>query len=113
MTNDVPPLPGHPPKPAAKRRLGLIVAAVTAAALAIGGSVYWLSRPSYNDIVKECHKALVAQSKAGGKGKPAACNDVKKDDYDVLVISSAIDGLGWTDKDGNFDENKMLEDATP
>jgi hypothetical protein len=37
---------------------------------------------------------------------------VKKDDYDTLVFGSAIDGLGWTDKDGNFDVNKMLE-STP
>ncbi len=119
MTNDLPPMPdtppmpAHAPKPAAKRRLPLIIVAVLAVALAIGGTVYWLSRPSYDEIVKGCQKALAAQSKAGGKGKPSACNDVKKDDYDTLVLSSVIDGLGWTDKDGNFDENKMLDDATP
>lgn len=115
MTNHLPPMPdsppAYPPKPATKRRLGLIVAAVTAVALAIGGTVYWLSRPTYNEIVKGCQKALVAQSKAGGKGKPAACNDVHKDDYDALVLSSILDGLGWTDKDGHFDENKMLDDT--
>jgi hypothetical protein len=118
MTNlpplpDTPPMPAHAPKPAAGRRRNLIVAAAVAVALAIGGGTYWLSRPSYDDIVKGCQKALAAQSKAGGKGKPSACNDVKKDDYDALVLSSVIDGLGWTDKDGNFDENKMLDDATP
>lgn len=37
---------------------------------------------------------------------------MKKGDYDALVLSSVIDGFGWTDKDGNFDENKMLDDAT-
>jgi hypothetical protein len=112
MTNAVPPLPDHPPKPATKRRLGLIAAAVTAVALAIGVTVHWLNQPSYNDIVNACGKALVAQVKAGGQGKPSACDGVKKDDYDTLVFGSAIDGLGWTDKDGNFDVNKMLE-STP
>ncbi|MCX4615913.1 hypothetical protein ACFWAN_00500 [Streptomyces mirabilis] len=47
-----------------------------------------------------------AQSKADGKGKPSACSDVKKDDYDALVLSSVIDALGWTDKDGNFDDKQ-------
>lgn len=115
MTN-LPPMPNTPPvsapKPGRKRR-NLIIAAVVAVALAIGGGAYWLSRPSYDDIVKGCQKALTAQAKAGGKGKPDACNDVKKGDYDTLVIGSVIDGLGWTDGDGNFDENKMLDDATP
>ncbi|WP_190172933.1 hypothetical protein [Streptomyces mirabilis] len=115
MTNDLPPMPDIPPmpayapKPAGKKRRNLIIAAVTAVALATGGTAYWISRPSYDDIVKGCTKALAAQYKAGGKGKPSACNDVKSDDYDTLVLSSVIDGLGWTDKDGNFDENKMLE----
>lgn len=120
MTNNLPPLPDtppaptHTPKPAAKkRRLPLIVAAVTAAVLAIGGTAYWISRPSYNDIVKDCQKALVAQYKADGKGKPSACKDVKGDDYDALVVNAAMGHLGWLDDDGNFDENKMLDDATP
>ncbi|MFE4818602.1 hypothetical protein ACFRFU_19645 [Streptomyces sp. NPDC056704] len=105
MTNNLPPLPDTPPlparapKPAAKRRLPLIIAAVVAVALAIGGTVYWMTRPSYDDIVKGCQKALAAQAKAGGKGKPGACNDVKKDDYDTLVIASVIDGMSKKDRD--------------
>lgn len=96
---DTPPVPAHAPKPAAKKRLPLIVAAVVAVALAIGGTAYWLTRPSYDDIVKGCTKALAAQLKAGGKGKPDACKDVKKDDYDTLVIASVIDGMSKTDRD--------------
>jgi hypothetical protein len=117
MTNDLPPMPstppmpGHAPKPAAKRRLPLIAAAVLAVALAIGGTVYWLSRPSYDEIVKGCQKALAAQYKADGKGKPSACNDVKSDDYDALVLNAAMGHLGWLDDNGNFDENKMLDDT--
>jgi hypothetical protein len=76
------------------------------------GAAACSSKPSYDDVVKGCQKALADQAKAGGKGKPSACGGVKKDDYDALVMSNAIDGLGWTDKDGNFDENKMLNDAT-
>ncbi|MEU1497293.1 hypothetical protein [Streptomyces sp. NPDC005732] len=114
MTN-LPPMPSTPPAPVRKpgRRRNLIVAAAVAVALIVGGGIYWLTRPSYDDVVKGCAKALAAQQKAGGKGKPSACDDVKKDDYDTLVIGSVIDGLGWTDKDGNVDMNKMLDDATP
>jgi hypothetical protein len=105
MTNDLPPMPNTPPTPAhapkatGKKRRNLIVAAVLAVALALGGTVYWISRPSYDEIVKGCQKALAAQSKAGGKGKPSACNDVKKDDYDTLVIASVIDGMSKKDRD--------------
>jgi hypothetical protein len=115
MTNDLPPMPdtppmpAHAPKPAGKKRRNLIVAAAVAVALAIAGGVYWLSRPSYDDIVKGCQKALVAQYKAGGKGKPSACGDVKGDDYDALVLNATLGHLGWLDDDGNFDKNKMLE----
>lgn len=119
MTTNLPPLPNTPPvpghapgpKPAAKRRR-LIIAAAAAAALAIGGTVYWISQPSYDDIVKGCQKALVAQYKADGKGKPSACQDVKDDDYDVLLLNATMGDLGWLDGDGHFDKNKML-DATP
>jgi hypothetical protein len=90
----------------------------TAALLAVllaTGAAACSSKPSYDDVVKGCQKALADQAKAGmtGKGKPSACGGVKKDDYDALVMSNAIDGLGWTDKDGNFDENKMLDSVTP
>lgn len=92
-----------------KRSHIIIASLVLAASLAVTG---WLIvRPSYNDIVKDCQKALAAQSKAGGKGKPSACKDVKEDDYTYLVANAAMDDLGWTDDEGNFDKNKMLEDT--
>ncbi|MGI5408002.1 hypothetical protein ACQEV9_14525 [Streptomyces chartreusis] len=40
-------------------------------------------RPSFDDIVRDCQKALVAQTKAGGEGRPNACKDVKDDDGNV------------------------------
>ncbi|WP_326779705.1 hypothetical protein OG481_02085 [Streptomyces longwoodensis] len=94
-----------------RRTTAIISAAAVAVVGGTTGAIIWLSQPSYNDVVKECQKALVAQSKAGEKGKPGACKDVKDDDYTALAMSNAISDLGWTDEDGNFDENKMLEDT--
>ena len=92
-----------------RRRTALITSAAVAVAAVGTGLGIWLSQPSYDDVLKDCSKALVAQAKAGGKGKPKACDGVKKDDYDTLSVAAAIDGLGWTDSDGNFDESKMLD----
>lgn len=96
-------MPNDPPAPALKpssgRRRNVLIAAAVAVALIVGGGIYWLTRPSYDDIVKGCQKALAAQAKVGGKGKPGACGDVKKNDYDVLVIATAIDGLPKKDRD--------------
>lgn len=93
------------------RRTHLIAIAVAVAVvLAVGGGAWWLTRPSYDDIVKDCQQALKAQYKADGRGKPKACNDVKKDDYGLLVGNAAMDDLGWLDEDGRFDKNKMLDD---
>ncbi|WP_329298489.1 hypothetical protein OG410_07985 [Streptomyces sp. NBC_00659] len=113
MTNQLPPMPDTPPpvvpKPTATKRRTLILAAAVAGALAVGGSVYWISRPSYDDIVKGCQRALVAQYQADGRGKPSACDGVKGDDYDVLVVNAAMGDLGWLDDDGDFDKDKVLE----
>ncbi|MFB7245652.1 hypothetical protein ACFCYX_24715 [Streptomyces populi] len=113
MTNDLPPMPDVPPavasKPSARRRRNLIVAVAVAGALAVGGIIYWAGRPSYNDIVKGCQRALVAQYEADGRGKPSACDGVKGDDYDALVLGAAMGDLGWLDDDGDFDKDKMLE----
>lgn len=62
---------------------------------------------SYDDLVDQCHKAVIKRAK-DDKSKPAACSQIKQDDYDLIVMSTVIDGLGWT-KDGKFDKNKMLE----
>jgi hypothetical protein len=94
-----------------RRTTALLSAAAVAVAGGVTGTVIWLSQPSYDDIVKGCAKALVAQSKAGKRGKPDACREVKEDDYTALSMSQAINGLGWTDENGDFDENKMIEDT--
>ena len=86
--------------------------AITLLAVSILGLAGCSSGPSYNETVKNCEAALDAQYKAGGHGKPKDCKGVKPDDYDVLVGNAALGHLGWTDSDGNFDENKMLDSAT-
>lgn len=81
------------------RRTLIIVAAIAAAVLAIGGGVYWLSQPSYDDTVRGCQKALAAQTKARGEGKPTACEDVSDDDYANIIVANVIDGMPKKDRD--------------
>jgi len=94
-----------------KRRTTVISAAALALAGAITGLVIWLMQPSYDDIVKDCQKAIAAQLDADGKGRPDACREVKDDDFDALLMSAILGNEGWLGDDGRFDENKMLEDA--
>ncbi|CAM5590020.1 hypothetical protein [Streptomyces purpurascens] len=82
-----------------RRSIAIISAAALTVAGLTTGLIVWLSQPSYDDIVKDCQKALAAQSKAGGEGKPSDCNGVKKDDYGALVISNAFDNLPQKDQD--------------
>lgn len=89
---------------------------ITAIAVTIAGGGtglgLWLSQPSYDDTVKSCEKALTAQYKAGGEGKPDACKGVKEDDYTALVANAAMGHLGWLDDEGNLDEDEMLDSVT-
>jgi hypothetical protein len=82
-----------------RRTIAIISVAALAVAGLVTGLVIWLLQPSYDDIVKDCQKALAAQSKAGGEGKPSACKDVKKDDYGALVLSNAFNNLPQKDQD--------------
>lgn len=66
---------------------------------------------SYEEQAEACLTALKARAD-GDKAKPADCEGLKRKDYTALVMSVAIDDLGWTDEDGKFDENKMLDDLT-
>jgi uncharacterized protein (UPF0333 family) len=81
------------------RRTILIILSAAVAALAIAGTVVWLNATSYDDTVAACKKALTAQMKAGGEGKPSACKDVKQDDYDEIVVANVIDGMSKKDRD--------------
>lgn len=79
--------------------------------LAAAGLLAGCGGPSYDESVQQCTKALKARY-LDDKTKPKACEPLKEDDYKLVVMSSVIDGLGWTDEDGRFDENKMLQ-STP
>ncbi|WP_331756625.1 hypothetical protein [Streptomyces decoyicus] len=84
---------------------------VTAAALLAGLATVTGCSQSYEELTEDCLTALKARAK-GDKSKPAECEGVKRDDYTTLVMSVAIDNLGWTDEDGKFDEQRMLDDVT-
>jgi len=82
-----------------RRRTIWIILSAAVTALAIAGTVVWLNATPYSETVSKCQKALVAQTKAGAKGKPSACKDVKQDDYDDLVMANVIDGMSKKDRD--------------
>jgi hypothetical protein len=95
----MPPMPAQAPKPATKRRTGWIIVAGIAAVLVVVTAVVWMNGDSYQDTVANCKEALAAQTAAGGSGKPDACDGVKEDDYDALVIGNVLDNMPKKDKD--------------
>lgn len=95
-----------------RRRTTIITTSALAVAAAGTALGLWIAQPSYDDTVRECRKDLVEQQELGVRGKPDSCKDVKADDYTAIAADVAIDGLGWTDEDGKFDEDKMLDDVT-
>ena len=92
-----------------KRSRIIIAALVITAGAAV--TVWLIVRSTYDDTVKDCQKALAAQFKADGKGKPGACRDLKEDDYSAILMNQIMGDEGWLDEDGRFDKNKMLEDT--
>lgn len=81
------------------RRTILIIATAALVVAAAGLTVWLLTRPTYAETLKACEKALAVQTKAGVKGKPSACEDVKEDDYSEIIVSNAIDGMSKKDRD--------------
>lgn len=84
--------------------------AILLACLLAGGAVGCAK--SYDEIVTDC-AATLKERPEGDAAKPDACEDVKDKDYETLVLSEAIDDLGWVDDEGNIDENEILEDVQP
>lgn len=82
-----------------RRTTALITVAALAVAGGITGLMLWLSKPSYDDIVDGCQKAVATQMKNDDRGKPAACKDVKDDDYVAIVVSLAVGDMSQTDRD--------------
>lgn len=85
--------------------------AITTAALLAGLAGITSCGQSYEEKTEDCLTALKARAK-GDKSKPTDCEGIKHKDYVTLVMSVAIDNLGWTDEDGKFDKNKMLDSLT-
>ncbi|GGX99251.1 hypothetical protein [Streptomyces fructofermentans] len=91
------------------KRAHLVIAGIVlAAGLAV--SIYFIAQPTYDEIATNCASALEDRPK-GDKQKPPECDGLKKDDYDALLMSQVLDDLGWTDDEGRFDKNKMLENS--
>ncbi|MFE5759482.1 hypothetical protein ACFQ7M_19775 [Streptomyces massasporeus] len=66
-------------------------------------------RSGYQNLAEDAFDAVEKKTQEGGKGRPEACEALSKDDYTALLMAKAIDGLRWTDKDGQFDKLKMVE----
>ncbi len=66
-------------------------------------------RSGYEGVAKDAFDAVEKKTKEGGKGRPEACEPLSEDDYTALLTAKAIDGLGWTGKEGQFDKLKMVE----
>lgn len=80
-----------------------------AAVLLLGGAGC-SEEPSYEEIAEQCVAALKDRA-PGVKAKPSECDGLKEDDYSALLLDGTLDDLGWTDENGEFDENKMLDDV--
>ncbi|MFF4911266.1 hypothetical protein ACFY2T_41105 [Streptomyces sp. NPDC001260] len=68
-----------------------------------------LVHSGYDGVAKDAYDTLEQKTKEGGKGRPKACKPLSEDDYTTLLAAKAINGLGWTDKDGQFDKLKMAQ----
>jgi hypothetical protein len=66
-------------------------------------------RSGYEGVAKDAFDTLDRKTKEGGKSRPKGCGPLSEDDYTALLTAKAIDGLGWTDEDGQFDKLKMVE----
>jgi hypothetical protein len=98
----MPPMPTQAPQPATKRRTGWIIAAGIAAVLVIVTAVFWMNGKSYDEMVKDCQNALTSTSTK--TDRPEACEGLKQDDYDTILVS-------WTLKNAFHDMPKTDRDT--
>jgi flagellar basal body-associated protein FliL len=82
-----------------RRRTILIIVSAVVTAAAIAAVVFWATAEPYSETLAKCKTALAAQTKAGVKGKPSACEDVKEDDYSEIIVSNALDGMSKKERD--------------
>jgi alcohol dehydrogenase class IV len=68
-----------------------------------------MARSGSQGLASDAFDAMADKAKEGGETRPDACKPLSEDDYTVLQMAKSIDGLGWTDKDGQFDKLKMAQ----
>jgi hypothetical protein len=66
-------------------------------------------RTGYQSVARDASDTLEKKSEEGGESRPEACKSLSEDDYTVLLMAKAINGLGWTKEDGQFDKLKMVQ----
>ncbi|MFJ8923824.1 hypothetical protein ACIREK_30655 [Streptomyces sp. NPDC102415] len=86
-----------------------IATAATALAVVLAGLTG--CGASYDETIAACRKELTERSE-GAKGKPAACKDVKDDDYAEIFTVVFAEKEGWLDENGNVDMGEMIEDGS-
>lgn len=76
--------------------------------LALAGVAGCSAEKSYEQLTADCAAALKDRAE-GDKAKPGACEGVKEDDYQTLLMSQVLEDTGMV-KDGEVDLDKMLDD---
>jgi hypothetical protein len=87
-----------------------ITTTLLAVLLLAGGATACSDDKSYEEITADCVQALKDRPE-GDKAKPEACEEVKEDDYQTLLMSHILEEEGLV-KDGEVDMDKLLDDAT-
>lgn len=82
-----------------KRAHVIIAALVIAAGVAV--TVWLLVRPTYDEMVKDCEKAI--NSSSTKTDRPEACEGLSQDDYDTLhmgwILHNTLDDMPKKDRD--------------
>lgn len=76
---------------------------------ALDDTLAGMVRSGSASVAKDAADMVEKTTKEGGTSRPEACEPLSEDDYNALLMAKAIGGLGWTDKDGQFDKLKMME----
>jgi hypothetical protein len=65
-------------------------------------------RSGHQSVADHAFDTLGNKAKEGGEDRPKSCKPLSEDDYTALQMATALNGLGWTDKDGQFDKLQMV-----
>ncbi|MEU9913161.1 hypothetical protein [Streptomyces sp. NPDC051001] len=76
---------------------------------ALDDTLAGMVRDGYQGVAEDAFSMLEEKTKPVEKDRPEDCEPLSEDDYKALLMAKAMDGLGWTDGDGQFDKLKMVE----